>query len=104
MCRDGEDTRQHLVACSEQYLRRRTVDGYAGSSAEELAAEQQQPLSSGATFEKQGLPGSGAGLSEHPPTYDIQVHRLHLLLTSQMTFLISPWGIDICMPSYAPSG
>ena len=87
MRRDGEDTRRHLIACSEQYLRRRTVDGYTGSSAKELAAEQQQPFSSGATFEKRGLPGSGAGLSEHPPTYNIKVHHSHLLLTSQITFL-----------------
>ena len=39
-CRDGESTRQHLISCSERYLRRRTVDGYTGSSAEDLAADQ----------------------------------------------------------------
>ena len=74
MCRDGESTRKHLIACSEQYLRRRTVDGYTGGSAEDLAAEQKQPFSSDANFRKQGLPGSDAGLSGHPTTYNIQVH------------------------------
>ena len=45
MCRDGESTRQHLISCSERYLRRRTVDGYTGSSAEDLAADQKQAFS-----------------------------------------------------------
>ena len=84
MSRDGESTRKHLIACSEQYLRRRTVDGYTGGSAEDLAAEQKQPFSSGADFGKQGLPSSNAGLSEQPATYNIKVCCSHLLLTCQM--------------------
>ena len=38
-CRDGEQSRQHLVRCSERYLRSHPVDGFTGATftAEELA-------------------------------------------------------------------
>lgn len=100
MCRDGESTRQHLIAFSEQYLRRRTVDGYAGGSAEDLAAEQKQPFSSGANFGKQGLPNSDAGLSEHPATYNIKVWRSSTAADMLGEVLDSSGvGLRSCMPS-----
>ncbi len=62
--RDGESTRQHLISCSERYLRRRTVDGYTGSSAEDLAGEQ-----------KEALEYSDVKLNGNSNTYNIMVSR-----------------------------
>ncbi len=64
-CRDGESTRLHLISCSERYLRRRTVDGYTGSSAEDLAGEQ-----------KEALEYSDVKLNGNPNTYNIMVSPL----------------------------
>ena len=63
--RDGESTRLHLISCSERYLRKRTVDGYTGSSAEELAGEQ-----------KEALEYSDVKLNGNPNTYNIVVSPL----------------------------
>ncbi len=40
--RNGEESRQHLIKCSERYLRRNAVDGFTGGTftAEELAASE----------------------------------------------------------------
>ncbi len=65
-CRDGESTREHLIACSEQYLRRRTADGYTGSSAEDLAIDQ-----------KQALYASDVKQNGHANTYSIAVRHYH---------------------------
>ena len=72
-CRDGESTRQHLITCSEQYLLKRTADGYTGSSAEDLAADQ-----------KQALYASDVKQNGHANTYSIAVRHSHSVLGGHM--------------------
>jgi hypothetical protein len=52
--RDGEASRQHLIRCSERYLRAHTADGFCGGEA---AAAELAGMAADLASAKAGAPG-----------------------------------------------